>query len=84
MKHSYTLVHRLAVVGIAALATAILIFWRRRGAESSASVGIVPVLPFAGPIARLSFSESLDPVRFAEAAEEEARARQGPFAGPDC
>jgi hypothetical protein len=64
----------LAVVGIAALATAIAIFWRRRGADSTAPVGIVSVPPFAGPIARLSFVQSLDPVLFAEAAEEEALA----------
>ena len=64
----------LAVVGIAALAMAIMIFWRRRGAESSVSVGIVLVPPCTGPIGRLSFVQSLDPVRFAEAAEEEALA----------
>lgn len=64
----------LAVVGIAGLATVIAIFWRRRGAESPAPMGIVPVPPCAGPLARLSFVQSLDPVRFAEAAEEEALA----------
>ena len=64
----------LSIVGIAALATAIAIFWRRRSAESPAPVGIVSVPPCAGPIARLSFVQSLDPVRFAEATEEEALA----------
>jgi hypothetical protein len=64
----------LAVVGIAALATAIAIFWRRRGAESPAPVGIVPAPPCVGPIARLSFVQSLNPVLFAEAAEEEVLA----------
>ena len=64
----------LAVVGIAALATAIVIFWRRRGAGSPAPVGIVPAPPCVGPIARLSFVQSLNPVLFAEAAEEEVLA----------
>jgi hypothetical protein len=64
----------LSLVAIAALATAIAIFWRRRGAESSAPVGIVPVPPCAGPLVRLSFVQSLDPVLFAEAAEEQALA----------
>jgi hypothetical protein len=50
----------LSVVGIGALVTAIAILWRRRGAESPAPAGIVPVPPFA--------------VLFATAAEEESLA----------
>lgn len=64
----------LVVVGIAALATAITIFWRRHGVEAPASVAIDSASPCAGPIARLSFVQSLDPVLFADAAEEEALA----------
>jgi hypothetical protein len=35
---------------------------------------IAPALPFSGPLARLDFNQSLDPVLFAEAAEEETLA----------
>jgi hypothetical protein len=64
----------LAAIGIAGLATFIAIFWRRRGANSPAPVEIVSVPPCTGPIKKLSFIQSLDPVLFAEAAEEEALA----------
>lgn len=64
----------LSVVGIAALATAIAIFWRRSSPDYPAPTGNALVPHCAGPIARLNFVESLDPIQFAEAAEGEALA----------
>src|SRR5215471_14470603 len=61
-------------IGIAALAMAIAIFWRRRGAEDPALIRTNLAAPCAGPIIRLSFAESLNPTRFADAAEEETLA----------
>jgi hypothetical protein len=64
----------LAVIGIVALATFIAIVWQRRDAGLPASAEVVSVPPCTGPIKKLSFVQSLDPVLFAEAAEEEALA----------
>lgn len=54
----------LCVIGIASLAAATAIRWPPRPHSITA--------PFAGPIRKLSFAESLDPERFAEAAEQSA------------
>ena len=59
------------LVCIAAVASTIVIFLQRRDSEVSAR-GIIPLC--GGPIMRLSFAESLHPIRFAEAAEEETLA----------
>jgi hypothetical protein len=65
----------LSVIGIASLAGAMAIIWRRSSATTaSPSVEIAPALHCSGPIVRLDFAQSLDPTQFAKAAEEEALA----------
>jgi hypothetical protein len=65
----------LALIVLVSLPTAIVIGWRRPGAVIAApSKTFVRILPCGGPIVRLDFAQSLDPMRFAQAAEEEALA----------
>ena len=61
----------LSAIGIATLAAAIATAGRRSRAEVGSPLDIVPSMPFAGPLAWLDFAQSLDPVLFAQAAEEE-------------
>ncbi len=65
-------VRGLAAIGLASLAAAVVTSRRRPVAAVVAPGSTTPAEPWAGPIARLDFSQSLDPVRFAHAAEQEA------------
>jgi hypothetical protein len=58
-------------VSVAILVTFFIL--NRRISDSDAMENS-PELPFSGPLARLDFNQSLDPVLFAEAAEEETMA----------
>src|SRR6185312_5366833 len=64
----------MSAVGIASLAAAIVIVWRRPRSAMASTPGNIPALPCAGPIMRLDFRQSLDPSQFAKAAEEETLA----------
>lgn len=60
----------LCVVLACGLVLAALVWWRRRNASPAGAA--VAINPCAGPLARLDFAQSLDPVAFADAAEAEA------------
>ena len=63
----------LALIGITCLAAAIMVARRRAVAAVVATASqVTPAEPWGGPIARLDFSQSLDPELFAHTAEEEA------------
>jgi hypothetical protein len=65
----------LLAIGVASLAATILIVWRRSKKTTVAPLmAVMPERPCRGPIGKLDFYQSLDPMLFARAAEEEALA----------
>jgi hypothetical protein len=65
----------LSVIVLASLAAALFTARRRRGGRTVGPLRpLISLPPCGGPIVRLDFAQSLDPMRFAQAAEEEALA----------